>query len=42
MQVRFDGNMGFAGGLIDPGENPVHAVNRECCEEIKLDLDKLR
>lgn len=32
--MRFDGHIGFPGGLVDEGENPVEAVNRECWEEI--------
>ena len=42
MNVRFDGNYGFPGGLMDPGENPVMGLNRECQEEIMLDLTKHR
>ncbi|XP_035825269.1 U8 snoRNA-decapping enzyme-like [Aplysia californica] len=40
MQMRFDGVLGFPGGLVDEGETPVEAVNREMKEEICLDLDK--
>ena len=40
MQMRFDGKMGFPGGLIDPGENVVNGLNRELDEEINLDLEK--
>ena len=42
MQSRFDGNMGFPGGLLDKGpeESPVEALNRELVEEINLDLTK--
>ncbi|XP_060083283.1 U8 snoRNA-decapping enzyme-like [Ylistrum balloti] len=40
MQMRFDGVIGFPGGLVDPGENPVEAANREMVEEIGLDLKK--
>ena len=41
MQMRFDGNLGFPGGLMDKtGEKPVDALNREMNEEIKLDLTK--
>ncbi|ESO95697.1 hypothetical protein LOTGIDRAFT_116649 [Lottia gigantea] len=38
MQLRFDGILGFPGGLVDPGENPMEALNREMEEEINLDL----
>ena len=27
MQMRFDGKLGFPGGLIDPGENVVTGLN---------------
>lgn len=40
MQMRFDGILGFPGGLVDPGEDPVLGLNREMHEEIGLDLDK--
>ena len=40
MQMRFDGLIGFPGGLVDPGEDPLTALNRELHEEIGLDLDK--
>ncbi|XP_071178544.1 U8 snoRNA-decapping enzyme-like [Mytilus edulis] len=40
MQMRFDGLIGFPGGLVDPGENPLDGVNRELEEEIGLDLCK--
>ena len=36
--MRFDGKLGFAGGLVDGKECPVNAVNREMQEEINLDL----
>lgn len=42
MQMRFDGVIGFPGGIVDPGEDPVHGVNRELHEEIGLDLEKYR
>lgn len=38
MQMRFDGLLGFPGGLVDPGEDPVAGLNRELHEEIDLDL----
>lgn len=34
MQMRFDGHIGFPGGLIDEGESPWGAVSRECFEEL--------
>ena|SRR6218665_1185344 len=41
MQMRFDGNLGFAGGLLDHGsESAVEGLNRELEEEIDLDLKK--
>lgn len=40
MQMRFDGVLGFPGGLVDEGETPVEGVNREMKEEIGLDLNK--
>ena len=42
MQVRFDGNIGFIGGLVDTGENAIEGLNRECCEEINLDISQFR
>lgn len=40
MQVRFDGYIGFPGGVIDEGEDAVFALNRELMEEMHLDLTK--
>ena len=37
MMFRDDGSFGFPGGLIDPGEDIVDGLNRECREEIGLD-----
>lgn len=37
MQMRFDGYIGFPGGLVDAGESPIEALNRELREEINLD-----
>ena len=34
MQVRFDGTLGFAGGMVDVGESPEEAVSREVSEEV--------
>ena len=42
MQMRSDGLLGFPGGLVDPGESPLQAVNRELEEEIGLDLSRHR
>ncbi|XP_066992707.1 U8 snoRNA-decapping enzyme [Anabrus simplex] len=41
MQMRFDGYIGFPGGLIDEGEDLVHGLNRELVEEINLDIEKV-
>ena len=41
MQMRFDGNIGFPGGLRDDVEEaPEDVLNREMQEEINLDLTK--
>jgi len=40
MQMRFDGVLGFPGGLVDEGETPLDGVNREMHEEIGLNLSK--
>ncbi|KAG8227543.1 hypothetical protein J437_LFUL008415 [Ladona fulva] len=40
MHLRFDGMIGFPGGLVDDGENFLDAVNRELREEIHLDTSK--
>nr|XP_002132010.1 U8 snoRNA-decapping enzyme-like isoform X2 [Ciona intestinalis] len=37
MQIRFDGKIGFPGGLIDKGENIEFGLNRELKEEIGLE-----
>ena len=43
VQLRTDGNFGFPGGLVDPGDaNMFGALNRECSEEMALDLDLYR
>ena len=34
MQVRFDGTLGFAGGVVNAGESPEEAVGREVAEEV--------
>ena len=36
--MRFDGKLGFPGGLVEPGEDIVTGLNRELAEEINLDL----
>ncbi|VVC35970.1 NUDIX hydrolase domain,NUDIX hydrolase domain-like,Zinc finger, C2CH-type,NUDIX hydrolase, conserved [Cinara cedri] len=36
MQLRYDGYLGFPGGLIDSGEDIINAVNREMSEEMNL------
>ena len=33
MQMRFDGTLGFPGGVIDEGESPEKCVTREFLEE---------
>lgn len=38
--LRFDGYLGFAGGLVDPGETPAQAVNREMHEELNVDMSR--
>ena len=40
MQMRFDGNLGFPGGLVDPTDaTPVDGVNRELLEEMNIGSD---
>ena len=34
MQLRFDGTIGFVGGIVNEGESPDEACTRECCEEL--------
>ncbi|XP_034243642.1 U8 snoRNA-decapping enzyme-like [Thrips palmi] len=36
MQMRFDGHVGFPGGLIEDGEEPIHGLIREMDEEINF------
>jgi len=38
MHLRFDGLLGFPGGLIDPGESVEVGLNREVKEEMGLDF----
>ena len=38
MQMRFDGVLGFPGGLLEKGEDPVNGLNREMEEEIGLEV----
>ncbi|KAG0410610.1 hypothetical protein HPB47_012267 [Ixodes persulcatus] len=41
MQFRVDGSLGFPGGVLNLGECPAAAANREMKEEINLDTSKL-
>ena len=40
MQLRFDGKIGFPGGLLESNEEVHTGLNRELKEEIDLDLDR--
>ena len=40
VQMRFDGTLGFPGGIADLGESPEMALNREMCEELGCDVSK--
>merc|ERR1712080_425542 len=42
MQVRFDGLLGFPGGLIDEGESVEEGLNRELVEEMNLDTNTIK
>ena len=43
MVMRFDGRLGFPGGIIDEeDETIVDGLNRECVEEIALDINKFK
>ena len=43
MVARFDGALGFPGGIIDPSDlDAADGLNREMLEEIALDLNKHR
>ena len=43
MVARFDGALGFPGGIIDPSDlDASDGLNREMLEEIALDLNKHR
>ena len=39
MMMRSDGQVGFPGGFVDEGEAIVQGLNRECFEEIGIDLN---
>ncbi|KAI6651710.1 U8 snoRNA-decapping enzyme-like [Oopsacas minuta] len=41
VQLRFDGTFGFTGGIVDEGETPLIAVNRESSEELGIPSDSL-
>ena len=38
--MRFDGTLGFPGGIADKGETPEMAVNREMSEELGCSVNK--
>jgi U8 snoRNA-decapping enzyme len=40
MQLRFDGCMGFPGGIVCRGEDIVLGLNRELVEEMNVDVQK--
>lgn len=40
VEARYDGCLGFSGGLIDAGESWEDGLNRELHEEINLDLER--
>jgi U8 snoRNA-decapping enzyme len=40
MQLRFDGYIGFPGGIIDEGEDIVPGLNRELFEEMNVNVQK--
>ena len=42
MVLRFDGSLGFPGGLLDGNETPEDGLNREMLEEIALDMNSFR
>ncbi|CAG0893517.1 unnamed protein product [Darwinula stevensoni] len=42
MHMRFDGYLGFPGGLVDTGEEIIPALNRELHEEMNLDLTRFQ
>ena len=39
--MRFDGTLGFAGGMVDEGETPEDACTRECCEELGVSANEI-
>ena len=41
MQMRFDGTLGFPGGVVDAGETPDYACSRECWEELGVSKTEL-
>ena len=41
MQLRFDGTLGFTGGIADGNETPEQACTRECNEELGVTPSEL-
>jgi U8 snoRNA-decapping enzyme len=40
LQLRFDGRVGFPGGIVDPGETPLEAAIREIQEECAFTVEE--
>ena len=38
--MRYDGTVGFPGGIVDKGETPEMTVNREICKQLECSVDK--
>ena len=41
MQIRFDGTLGFPGGVVDKGETSEEACTRECTEELGVTTSEI-